>query len=263
VGCIASHRREWASRILHEGSLYQHNGMVTLTYADRFLPRGGALVKPHFQAFMKTVRNWLEYSRRKDPEALPEVEALRYYGVGEYGELSLRPHYHLMMLGWTFPDLKRVEDAKGRVCWVSDLASEFWGQGFVHIAPFNPETAAYVAGYTMKKLAVLDPRVRHLPPPFALMSKRPGLGAEWIDRFQDDVFPCDEVVVQGRVAGKAPRYYDERVKKRDPELIAGVKAHRAARACEPGRLRDSTPERLRARERVAQARAGLRARATV
>jgi hypothetical protein len=48
-----------------------------------------------------------------------------------------------------------------------------------------------------------------------------------------------------------PRYYDERLKKVNPDLHDDVKAHRAHKGYESP---DNTPERLVTREKVASAK---------
>ena len=40
------------------------------------------------------------------------------------------------------------------------------------------------------------------------MSRRPGIGHGWYERFASDVYPSDEVIIKGR-SMRPPRYYDK------------------------------------------------------
>jgi hypothetical protein len=91
IGCRLERSRQWAMRCLHESSLYDRNAFVTLTYDDEHLPPGGSLNYPDFQRFMKRLRK-----NSKSP--------IRFYMGGEYGESTLRPHFHVCLFGYDFPD---------------------------------------------------------------------------------------------------------------------------------------------------------------
>ena len=54
-----------------------------------------------------------------------------------------------------------------------------------------------------------------------MMSRHPAIGGVWYDRFKSDVFPSDEMVVNGRRV-TMPRYYLERFKKEDPKGAEAV-----------------------------------------
>ncbi len=75
------------------------------------------------------------------------------------------------------------------------------------------------------------------------MSRRPGIGKNWIDNYQDDVYPSDELPIPGVGTVKGvPRFYDDALKRTDPVLFELIKEKRAAYA------RDNplefTPQRL-------------------
>jgi len=52
-------------------------------------------------------------------------------------------------------------------------------------------------------------------PEYTTMSRRPGIGQEWIDKYESDVFPRDELVLEGKKR-IVPRYYWARYKEREP-----------------------------------------------
>lgn len=44
-------------------------------------------------------------------------------------------------------------------------------------------------------------------PEYTTMSRRPGIGRGWYDKFRSDVYPADNVVMRG-IMLKPPKYYD-------------------------------------------------------
>jgi len=256
IGCRLERSRQWAVRCMHEASLHDRNSFITLTYDNDHLPRGGSLVKVHFQKFMKRLRR--------------EAGKVRFFHCGEYGDRHHRPHYHALLFGLNFPDSLRIEDSfGGHPQWMSPLLSKVWSEdkvsiGRATIGELNFESAAYVARYSLKKkhgkraeahYERVDSESGELfqaEPEYATMSRRPGIGRGWIEKFSSDVFPSDELVVRGSVS-KPPRYYDEYYKARDPGGFEEIKRTRAK-----GRQRgDETPARLSVREVCATARANL------
>lgn len=88
---------------------------------------------------------------------------VRFFAVGEYGDLTWRPHYHLSLFG------TGIESAS--------LVQKCWDKGFTYTSEFNQTTAQYVAGYVVKKMTSEDdPRLGYRHPEFARMSLRPGIG---------------------------------------------------------------------------------------
>jgi len=101
----------------------------------------------------------------------------RYYGVGEYGEKTLRPHYHLAAFG--FPNCVRGQTdlRKQYCCAVCDSVKKAWGKGAVQLGRLEPAACAYIAGYVTKKIEA-SPLPPQLVPEFQRMSLKPGLGAD-------------------------------------------------------------------------------------
>lgn len=64
-------------------------------------------------------------------------------------------------------------------------------------------------------------------PEFGIMSLKPGIGKEWLVKYQDEVYGQDKLPIPGRgVFGKPPAYYDEIYEKIDPEKLKRNKEKR-------------------------------------
>ncbi len=236
---------------MHEASDHEENTFITLTYAPKYLPAGGSLSKgkgSHFQLFMKRLRKAI----------YPTL--IRFYACGEYGEELGRPHYHALIFGYEFPDKELWKTIRGNKIYESEMLTHIWGQGFCSIGAVTFQSAAYVARYILKKqtgkqaenhYAIIDKEtgeISHRVPEFTVMSRRPGIGANWFAKYSRDVYPSDHCTVQGKKY-KTPKYYDKLLERITPEgYLAVIKS---ARKVEAGkRAADNTPERLAVREQV-------------
>ena len=88
-------------------------------------------------------------------------------------------------------------------------------------------------------------------PEYVTMSRRPGIGKEWLQKYEKDVFPFDEVVIRG-IRMKPPKFYSSQYELSDPLAHAKVKGRRQAKA--EGRSEENTFERLAVREEVQYAK---------
>ncbi len=89
-------------------------------------------------------------------------------------------------------------------------------------------------------------------PEYVTMSRRPGIGTGWFEKFANDVYPSDEVVIRGK-SSKPPRFYDRLLEAASPEEM-----RRIQRARNDARDRgDETAARLRVREVCAEAKLSL------
>ena len=236
IGCRLERSRQWAIRCIHEASLHEHNSFITLTYDQANLPKDGSLVKGHFQKFMKRLRR--RYADR----------TVRYYMCGEYGEELGRPHYHACLFGLDWPDQVLLSAKNECKLYTSNELSTLWPFGYAVIGEVTFESAAYVARYILKKVTG-DPAAdhyRHRVPEYTTMSRRPGIGSDWFDRFQGDVYPWDEVVIRDGVRCRPPRFYDKQLETTDPKAYKAIKARRAKAADNP----DNSLRRLIVREQV-------------
>lgn len=160
IGCRVRQARDWAIRCQLELSEHESAAWVTLTYDDDHLPP--TLVKSHLSSYLKRLRS------RVSPALV------RFFGVGEYGDKTERPHYHTIIYGLP-PDHRALTAA--------------WHFGHVHADKVTPANIAYTAGYAQKKIRSVPRGVsrEYVDPdtgecfewqqPFRLCSRRPGIGA--------------------------------------------------------------------------------------
>lgn len=157
-----------------ESQSHEHNYFVTLTYDNDHLPEGGNLVPAHPQGFLKRVRYYCR---------------TRFFLVGEYGDESWRPHYHLLLFGLGEEVHFGCGCGKCRECRRQGRKSRCtcvlcgaWTYGLVHIGTVTQESVQYTASYVEKKLtSSKDVRLGGRFPEFTRMSRKPGIGASYVD----------------------------------------------------------------------------------
>lgn len=201
VACLQKKRMNWAFRLEQE-KLHSTSALfITLTYDNAFLPLhqdGSAHVsKRDCQNFLKRLRQNVSREMNKLGKDPPK---LRYYLASEYGSHTLRPHYHLLLFNFPIYDLPPYE---------SILKS--WNLGLVQVGPLRDGGAAYAAKYIMHPL---DDLPKGLTRPFALMSRRPGIGLGFLTDSQIRYFNENKTYVTklpgGRIA-PLPRYYRSKI----------------------------------------------------
>jgi len=200
MDCRLDYSRTWAIRISHEASMHEDNCFLTLTYDDAHLPPTGSLSKHDCQLFMKKLRHRIPTK-------------IRFFLAGEYSPELERPHYHVCLMNCPLPDPRRVAPSKKtkHPLFEHDLIDESWPHGMARFGELTFKSASYVASYCTKKLTGPDAVWYHgRQPEFSLMSRNPGIGSGWFDRYHRDVFPSDELIVRGKPS-KPPRYYLERL----------------------------------------------------
>lgn len=246
--CRQARSRGWATRIVHEAQLHASSYFVTVTYSPENLPADLSVSVREHQLFMKRLRE--------------RFGAMRFFVRAEYGERFLRPHMHYILFGLELSDLvpwKRT--ASGEMLYRSEAFEAVWGLGQCLVGLVTYRSAAYCAGYVNKKAAGragVDPYMRfngetgetwQVAPEFVLMSRRPGIGAEWYARFKRDAFPSDFVVIDGQPR-PVPRYYKNKLSVDEArQLVVPRRELVAAHAA------DSSERRLMTRHESARLRA--------
>lgn len=109
----------------------------------------------------------------------------------------------------------------------------------------NGKNAVNHANYS--RLNLNTGEVYQVQPEFALISNRPGIGADWYKTYKGDAFPSDFLVHEGK-KHPVPRYYFDKLKKEEPELAKQISFKRQKARKE--NAENSTPDRLYVREQV-------------
>jgi len=232
---------------MHEAATYRDNNcFITLTYSDETLPVNNSLAHEHFQQFAKRMR-WHTKAE------------LRYYMCGEYGETTQRPHYHAAIFNYNFRDRVPIgKSASGHLTYDSKELRNYWQKGNVTVQDLTPGTAAYVAGYILKKqlgatasydLVTEDGEVLERDPEYSAMSK--GVGKAWYSTYRADFHTHDYAIMKGKKL-PVPKYYDRLLKARNAEQLEQLKQARKAIAAQ--HQAEQTPDRLAVRETVTKAR---------
>lgn len=272
VGCRLDYSKQWATRCVLESLQYEHNYFITLTYNNEFLPQkenyvidyetgeagekfySAPLVPEHLTKFMKDLR---EYFRSHY-----EHVGIRFFACGEYGESSMRPHFHILLFNCPIPDLEFLKSSfNGDTYWTSEILDKIWSEnvgkdengktiykpkGFVLVANLNYDTCAYVARYMLKKQKGFDDKLVQkgltvsfydklgLIPPFTRSSRMPGIAKDYYDKERDKIYEYDEIIItNGKGIAKKvkpPKYYDRLYDVDNPEDLQRVKNNRSESA---------------------------------
>jgi hypothetical protein len=230
IECRLNYSRQWAIRCMHEASLYDDNCFITLTFDEECLPPDKSLHVEYYQKFMKRLRKRFKGSTAVFDEKTGKTSyPIRFFHCGEYGEEYGRPHYHACLFNFDFPDKKFKVTRNGNRVYESRILSELWPYGFHEIGDVTFESAAYVARYVCKKVTG-DKAKEHYgdkKPEYTTMSRRPGIGARWHEKFKGETFFRDSVIVRGREM-KPPKYYGNRYELTNPEEFERIRKKRVA-----------------------------------
>lgn len=206
LACKSRHKSQMVFRmdcekrhghLLPDGSVrkYRHCFFVTLSYADRLLPKevdlivdsktgecfntvydeSGLLCRRHLSEFMKRLRRYYHLD-------------CKVFACGEYGDERNRPHFHLIFYSdlnwqqtvnavrhaWSFKCPVELRNTPGSFC-VGDGLYRTWrfGYGRVDVKSVNYRRIRYVAKYVVK-----DSSKDKAVPCFASVSN--GLGSAWL-----------------------------------------------------------------------------------
>lgn len=256
MSCRINLAEQWASRCALELKDHSSAYFVTLTYDDdhlRYAYRINArqrtctfeptLVKRDAQLFIKRLRKYCAKLGIK----------LRYFGCGEYGSTTQRPHYHFIFFGMPFfADSKllnvRSNGSTTVKLYSSPTLESLWSHGHVAIGDVTYQSISYVARYTTKKFrssylsdedrefydqALDELNSADLPvyeDDFLMMSRNPGIGRSYFDKNFSEIYRFDRLIYScsgSNVKVLRPlRYYDRLYDFVDPEHFHQIKLKR-------------------------------------
>jgi hypothetical protein len=232
IGCRLERSRQWAIRCVHEQQMHEESCFITLTYNDENLPYGNSLNRPDFQKFMKRL--------------IKKTHPIRLFYCGEYGDETLRPHYHAILFGFR-PTDGIIYKTDGEITsYTSKLLTQTWGLGFATFGEATFESASYCASYTRKKIngpkaaehySSTDPETGEIiqrVPEFGGQSRRPGIGTPWLNLYGADAYAKDQLILRN-MPMRPPRAYDKLFENTDPLAWQTIKLARAAAAAKRAR----------------------------
>lgn len=214
--CLISYRMDWTIRIIQEQTVSESAHFLTLSYNDDYLdysPSGKPqLEKKVLQKFFKRLRRTNEKHTTK---------SIRYFAIGEYGETFHRPHYHAIIFNLHDITISKLDT--------------IWPIGFHYLGTVGVASIHYVTGYLINRY--LDYGDRN--PPFALQSRKPGLGncylqthAKWHRPTNDETHWRNYTKIHG-YTNRLPRYYRNAIFSREErEWLAWTAAHQFDRDLE-------------------------------
>lgn len=192
VECKQSRRSEWCVRNMCELLDSVSAWFVTLTYDDDHVPAMGVKVD-HLQKFFKRLRRC--------------ISPLSYFACSEYGEKTLRPHYHMLLYFHEIVDIERMYK----------LIIQNWTFGMCYIGSVTPSSIIYCTKYILKD----KQKPQNQNATFNLVSRRPALGSGALDPFSNssvvlasvryknlaDFFANSSSIVFADSKGVVPRYF--------------------------------------------------------
>lgn len=219
--CRLSRARSWATRCVHEATLWQRSCFITLTYKDT--PSNNSLDPSDTRNFIRRFRDQFK-------------KPFKYFLVGEYGEKNDRPHYHALIFGHDFgysnrhhirdPLSKKVEhehltsftplhDTEAMSC---QELNDIWQLGHTSVGELTFDSAAYCAQYAMKKVtgskAALHYGSRH---PEFMRTSQNAIGKQYALRYAEEIIRNNSTLSNG-VEQPIPNYYLKLYEKQNHDL---------------------------------------------
>lgn len=172
-----------------EAACHRSSSFWTLTYSNENLRHSmsglSSLEPADTQLWLKRIR-----------KAVAPL-SLRFYLVGEYGDQTWRPHYHVALFGYPSCTGGRRTECECSVC---KLVRDTWGLGHISGGVLETASAQYLCGYVTKKMTKTDDvRLGDRHPEFARMSLRPGIGAHYLHELASVIMEFDLADSEGDV----------------------------------------------------------------
>lgn len=203
-GCQSKRREDFAFRLKEEMKHSICSYTVTLTYDDLHLPPLESFVDRDPLDYLEISDDCSDCSFYFHPVQIDHVQRfikvlrktykLRYFGVGEYGSHSNRPHYHIIFFFQcpvSFFDFDR-------------LVRQKWLYGSkIKVDRTDDSCIEYTLKYCLKPYGVKQPS------PKVFCSKNPFIGYSYFswDRLQYHMHHAGDMTVQDSVVKRLPRIY--------------------------------------------------------
>lgn len=216
IQCRLSYSKTWSIRCMIEAKKYKDNCFITLTYNDDHVPKSWTNIVDDETGEILSERNG-EYLSLEQEDLTKFFKRLRkslgndkvrYYACGEYGDETMRPHYHAILFGFMPDDLVFYKKtAQGEYLYTSKSLEKIWGKGNVIVGECTFESCAYVARYVMKKLNGKEAQFYEaygIDKEFVTMSRRPGIARDFYELHKDtDLFEYDHFYLSTKNGSKS------------------------------------------------------------
>jgi len=219
--CRLSKARTWATRCVHESTLWKKSSFITLTY--RQTPADNSLSPTDTRNFIRRLREHLNHP-------------FKYFLVGEYGENFDRPHYHAIIFGHDFglydhkntvcplsgkrteKETSRLQELHNTEALTCPELNEIWGLGFTSVGNLTFDSAAYTAQYAMKKVngPISKAHYGNKHPEFMRCSQD-GIGRQYALKHAKEIIENNNVI-SNSVEQPIPSYYLRLYEKKNMEL---------------------------------------------
>ncbi len=207
LNCLKRRASEWGTRLELEHMRTGNSLFVTLTYSEENLPENvdeetgeifNTLRKKDLRMFFKRLRNAVD----RDPDYNEKVK-IKYFGCGEYGGETKRPHYHAIIY-----DLPVAKNRKFiEKAWSVDQQR----LGRVDVQWAGTASMQYVAGYLIEKNEDWS-KGKYIENSFQLSSNHLGdwiLSEKKVKQMKKDLLPY--IPMSGGRKMPLSRYFAEKV----------------------------------------------------
>lgn len=205
VNCKATNVQQWVQRLTDEMFANDVTYFVTLSYDDKnvqyVIDENGAPVQTLNR------QDYTHFLQKLKYQCDLRLIRMRYFGCGEYGKSTSRPHYHFVLF------FKFATGEMPNSTAMSQFILQNWTLGQINAAV--PVTNADVFGYICKDMyknhnrLLEDKRLQT----FHTMSRRPAIGVGYVQNhvkfFEDAVKRRDRLVYVPRVYKKYLNLTDE------------------------------------------------------
>lgn len=235
IGCHADKARNYATRAIHEyySDRDREGCFVTLTFNEEMLRKRDvsnykSISRTELSGFIKRLRERV-YAKY--------CKTIRIFASGEYGEIKNRPHYHLLIYGFDFPDKYEFSfryHNKQRISYFrSPFLESLWkpagenpSYGFSVIGTMTQSSCQYVASYVSDKLddfGEKDYKQLGIDKPFFYTPSKEGLGFQYFQKYYKEIYANGYCHWHNGVKAPIPGYYTSLLKKYDPDLFKSYK----------------------------------------
>lgn len=175
--CKERKSKQWGWRLVEEQKQSESSFFVTLTYKPKYVPLSDngfmTLRKSDLQDFLKRLK--IRHDRLDDREyevRRMQRKPIRYYAVGEYGGITKRPHYHLILFNAIEDEIQKAWSTYHRAKGQKKGLYEELGNAFVKGC--GEASISYTLKYLRKESDIKFFEKYDVEPLFTIMSRNIG-----------------------------------------------------------------------------------------